>query len=58
MNDNGVKKAAQKLAARMIRREKFGWPPDCYGPLYQPQRPRVLPQQDAQTPEASAQSKP
>lgn len=36
-------KATEKLVSKAIQRivssEEYGWPPDCWGPFYQPERP-------------------
>lgn len=36
-------KATEKIVSKVIRgivsREEYGWPPDCWGTFYQPERP-------------------
>ena len=36
-------KHAEKIMSELIHRitieEEFGWPPECWGPFYQPERP-------------------
>lgn len=34
-----VKQGAKKLVDAMVRQELYGWPPVCWGPAYQPERP-------------------
>lgn len=36
-------KATEKIVSNVLRRiisdEEFGWPPECWGTFYQPERP-------------------
>lgn len=48
MKNSNAKKAVQKLVTGMIKREMLGWPPDCWGAVYQPLRPHTLPPQGAE----------
>lgn len=36
-------KKSEKIASNLIKQftisERYGWPPSCYGSLYQPERP-------------------
>lgn len=38
MNDS-MKRLGKKILNNMIFQERFGWPPDCVGVIFQPQRP-------------------
>lgn len=35
----GVKKLASDIISQWTEDVMYGWPPDCFGPLYQPERP-------------------
>ena len=39
---NGVKKLASDIISQWTEDVMYGWPPDCMGPLYQPERPVMM----------------
>lgn len=44
-----LEKAAVKVINTVIDIETFGWPPVCWGAVYQPQRPTVKPEKQTKT---------
>ena len=36
---NKFEKLGAKLISQITTESRFGWPPDCYGFIYQPERP-------------------
>lgn len=44
-----LKQLGKAQLEKTIRREMDKWPPDCYGPLYQPKRPPLPSQEQQQT---------
>lgn len=36
-----IEKAVKRITSEIIDIERFGWPPDCVGLLYQPERPTL-----------------
>lgn len=38
----GVKKLTSDIISQWTEDVMYGWPPDCVGPLYQPERPVAM----------------
>lgn len=36
---NNIEKIVKRITTDIANIERFGWPPECYGMLYQPERP-------------------
>ena len=36
---NKLEKMGAKIISQLTSDSEFGWPPDCYGFIYQPERP-------------------
>ena len=46
MEDKKTQSLMAKVVKNMVYGEVYGWPPDCFGPVFQAQRPAVKPELD------------
>ena len=37
-----IKKCASDIVSQWTEQVMYGWPPDCFGGIYQPERPAMI----------------